>query len=149
MRSASDIKQFLMEHRDASHHVRLELLSHHHARGGTAAANADLVVQSLGFKAIGTLSWRPLTPEAAKALAKLMIWRGLAYNNELMIEKTAELIAARLVESLNPYTASLAANGAIEGATKLWTPIRSATFEMALVGHDGTGSFLLYASDED
>ena len=149
MRSASDIRNFLLSHSEAKHHVRLEVVPHKPAKPGTASEIADSLVKSFGFNPIGLRSWQVLGPESAAALAKQLAWRGLAYGTELMPEKTAAHIAARLVESLVPYSASFASSGKIEGDFKTWNPIGSATLEMALIGHDGASSFLLYASDED
>jgi len=149
MRTTSEVKAFLDGSEQLSSRITLRLASAEPLAAKEPQLAADAVVTSFGFAPIGRLAWCVLSTNEAAELLKKMLHRSLAYHQELLSLKSAEYAAHVLVESLSRYNSHFLANGSINSGSADWTPIGTATFEMAVVGYDEAQAFLLYAEDED
>lgn len=150
MRTLDELGDFIRGCDQLRGYVRLEFVPIGDMASLPPHAVADALVERLGFNPIGRLAWRVLSSGEALELLKTMLHRAMAYHHELLAPKTAEYVARALVGALSAYSLTLVANGQLfPGGGASWTPIGTATFEMAVVGFDRANAFLLYAEDED
>jgi hypothetical protein len=150
MRTLGEVSEFVQGSDELRGYVRLDLVPVTGLAALSPHEAADSLVERLGFNPIGRLAWRVLSTSEAVELLKAMLHHAMAYHQELLPSKTAEHLARTLVSALSTYSSKFVANGDIaEGRGAGWTPIGTATFEMAFVGFDDVNAFLLYAEDED
>jgi len=116
---------------------------------GEPAAMANGLVQRWGYSAISPRSWSLIERASAVEIACRLLSADLAYQSELIPEKTAAYAAECLMGALSKFQARFLCNAEFRGTSMTWDPIGLSTFEVALIGFDGVQAFLLYANAED
>jgi hypothetical protein len=114
------------------------------------ADSFDAVAEAAGLKPLGR-HWHEFERVDAEALLTHLLHRSLAYDVELMPEKTAAWLAIEFLNSVGSHGARFATNtepGA-GGHFASWAPASEYTFDAGLIAMSHSGSALYWVADED
>ncbi len=103
----------------------------------------DEFVATLGFRGLGE-AWIELSIQAAKTLAKELLFKDLAYSVAMMSEDEAAMLAERFFNLFDPSVRCFT-NSNLSGS---W-PITDATFDAGVVCLGSLRIGILWVEDED
>lgn len=113
------------------------------------AQSADAFIASHGLKPIGK-AWRIVDHLTALNSLCHILHCDLAYQRKLMEQKTARFIAENFLDLFSRHKSMYCANGEFDERGMLaWTPITTATFDLAVVAFDEKHIGFICAQDED